>query len=236
MTYTKNKKNNVSHLDENQVVDYLFSHPEFLDKHKEILAEINASHGFNGNVTSLIERQVSILRDKNKESGRLIEAYRSRYEQGMKNFKTINALSQQLLETQTLTRFYQLFKQEMLGLYAASQVRLYLFINNISSMNIEGISVLRSDADLRFMFTELLNRNKPLCGSLQAEHLTALFHSSADSLCSTVIVPLKCRRWVGLLALGSQCKDQYSHGVELELLVLLSKLLTLYIQKELESN
>ncbi len=235
MTYTKNNNSSAYITDENQVVDFLTSHPGFLNKHKEILDKIDVSHGYDGNVASLIERQVSMLREQNKGLSQVIEEYQSRYEKGINNFKTINTLSERLVETETLADFYRLFKQKMLDLYATNQVKLYLFIDEEYLLDIEGMPVLKRDANLRPMFTELLNRNKPLCGSLQAEHMISLFNKSADKIRSTVIVPLKCKNWEGLLVLGSQHKDQYSHGVELELLVSLSKLLTLCIQKELES-
>ncbi|HLQ86228.1 MAG TPA: DUF484 family protein, partial [Salinisphaeraceae bacterium] len=53
-------------LDEADVVAFLQQHPEFLQQHPEVLASLELRHD-SGTAASLIERQVVLLRDQNRE-------------------------------------------------------------------------------------------------------------------------------------------------------------------------
>jgi uncharacterized protein YigA (DUF484 family) len=68
------------------------------------------------------------------------------------------------------------------------------------------------------MFTELFHHNKPLCDSLQTEHIEALLGAEIESIHSTVLIPVQQSDWHGLLVLGSTMQDQYSHGFKIDLL------------------
>lgn len=48
-----------------RVLTYLRSHPDLLDRHPEILADLTIPHGTGLGAASLIERQVQVLRDRN---------------------------------------------------------------------------------------------------------------------------------------------------------------------------
>jgi uncharacterized protein YigA (DUF484 family) len=49
-----------------QVAQYLHDNPGFFDAHGELLASITVPHPHGGRAVSLVERQVDLLRDKNK--------------------------------------------------------------------------------------------------------------------------------------------------------------------------
>src|SRR5699024_1704250 len=53
-------------LDEAAVVEYLQQHADFLQRHPDVLAEQAVSHD-SGAAASLIERQVGVLRDNNRQ-------------------------------------------------------------------------------------------------------------------------------------------------------------------------
>lgn len=50
---------------EQQVVDYLLQHPDFFHSHLELLNDLKVPHQ-SGSAVSLVERQVSVLREKNR--------------------------------------------------------------------------------------------------------------------------------------------------------------------------
>jgi len=49
-----------------QVARFLHDHPEFFDAHPDLLASITVPHAHGGRAVSLVERQVDLLREKNK--------------------------------------------------------------------------------------------------------------------------------------------------------------------------
>ena len=74
------------------------------------------------------------------------------------------------------------------------------------------------------MFTEILNRNKPLCSSLQTEQLQMLFSKDAEKIRSNLLLPIKQSNLDGLLVLGSHERNKYSIGEDLDLLVFANEL------------
>jgi hypothetical protein len=99
-----------------------------------------------------------------------------------------------------------------------SEFRLFVFSDQPDPDVGPGVKFLPRTAKLKHMFIELINRNKPLCGSLQDEHIRVLFQAAAGHVNSTVIVPLKYARWEGLAALGSQERGRYGRGFELDMI------------------
>jgi len=54
-----------SELTDQEVADYLRDHPDFLIERPALLAEIELPHAGDTGATSLVERQVAILRERN---------------------------------------------------------------------------------------------------------------------------------------------------------------------------
>lgn len=97
--------------------------------------------------------------------------------------------------------------------------------------HIGGIHFLNNESKIRYMFIELLNRNKPLCSSLQTEQLQTLFNKDTDKVKSNLLIPIKQANWSGLLVLGSAERDQYGVGEELDMLVFISELLSFKLEQ-----
>jgi uncharacterized protein YigA (DUF484 family) len=52
-------------MDENVIADYLQSHPEFFQRHEDLLQTLQVPH--QAGTASLIERQVAVLREKSRD-------------------------------------------------------------------------------------------------------------------------------------------------------------------------
>src|ERR1044071_3421073 len=50
---------------EAEIADYLQQHPDFFERHTNVLARLKLPHSRDGAAVSLIERQVQVLRTKN---------------------------------------------------------------------------------------------------------------------------------------------------------------------------
>ncbi|NLD53522.1 MAG: DUF484 family protein [Burkholderiaceae bacterium] len=78
-------------LDDTQVADWLHAHPEFFDQHADLLAEVRLRHPHGGRAISLVERQVLVLRERNKAlEARLADLIRI----GQDNDAIVNRLQQ----------------------------------------------------------------------------------------------------------------------------------------------
>ena len=73
MTSQANAESEATQPDATQVHDYLAIHAEFFNEYPELLADMQLSHA-SGKAVSLIERQVQVLREQNRDlKQRLLE-------------------------------------------------------------------------------------------------------------------------------------------------------------------
>jgi len=230
LTYSYNNKNKQIPLSEESVFSYLSANPNFLVQNHSLLKEISIPHLLDENIPSLIEHQVRILRDENNKLKNNIEENNNR--SILKDVLRKNIFNSifELFKTKKVIDFNKSLCSFLEKLYETSYVRLFIFNYGAEDKKIGNIYFHKDDPKLRFMFTEILNRNKPLCSSLQAEQLQMLFSKDAEKIRSNLLLPIKQSNLEGLLALGSHEMNKYSIGEDLDLLVFASELAVFKLQ------
>lgn len=211
-------------LSAEQVEDYLWRHPHFLIDRPELLAALNIQHDTPDNVASLIERQISLLRNEHTRLQKQLAA-------STDNLKAQQALTERaldtslkLLEAGSLEALYGNLQEFTRQHYDTEHISLSLFLDRDLPIGNSVVSVLGRNDKLRILLVELFNRQQPLFDSLQHEHLDLLFGKSAGDVHSTALLPLFGNDWDGLLALGSCSRDRYHRGQAFELLKYLTRI------------
>lgn len=212
-----------------EIADYLRNHPDFFIKHPEILPELKIPHETDVNVASLIEYQVAHLRQQSAELQNTMHHMEHIANVQRKFSEHVHTLSLQLLAADDPEELYNTLHKGLKSYYSADRILLLIFKKAEGLKNYSGLRFFKSDSKLRFMFTEIFHQSKPLCGSLQEEHLLALFHKDAEIIKSTALLPFQQSDWNGLLVLGSRERNQYSHGFELDLLGYIATICSLVI-------
>jgi len=217
-----------------QVKDYLDAHPDFFVQRPELLAGLHLPHTSGRNVASLIEYQVIRLRQELEELHHRIS--RMEYDAGIHRrlIAHVHAMSLELLAARTLQDLHHILRRDLKVNYSADKVLLLIFTRARNGKFREELTLHDPGSSLCRMFAELFQRDKPLCGSLQEEHLQALFGADCEEIKSTVLLPYACAEWRELLVLGSYTENRYSHGFELDLLEFLNMLLNNAIRKSLK--
>ena len=208
------------------IIEYLRNHPDFFVEHTDILSELNIPHdtpgqlASTGNVASLIEHQVAQLRHENSSLHENLEKSEDDVAHQRDLARTTHDLSLQLMKVDSLKALNDLLSKNLRQHYQAERFLFLVFKTPIDSEDCSGIRFLEANSKLAFMFTELFHHNKPLCDSLQSEHIDALFGimDGAESIRSTALIPVQQSDWHGMLVLGSKKQDQYCHGFEMDLL------------------
>jgi len=202
------------------IIEYLRNHPDFFVERTDILSELNIPHNTSGNVSSLIEHQVAQLRQENSSLNEHLEKSEEDVVHQRKLAKDTHALSLQLMKVESLKALNDLLSKSLRQHYQADQFLFLVFKTPIDSEDCSNIRFHDTNSKLAFMFTELFHHNKPLCDSLQTEHIDALFETigETESIRSTAIIPVQQSDWHGMLVLGSNKQDQYCHGFEMDLL------------------
>jgi Uncharacterized protein conserved in bacteria len=214
-----------------KIADYLYSHPDFFLEHPELLPGLNIPCTSDRNVASLLEYQVARLCRQNSElqSKILQTEHGSDYHRQLS--ECMHKLSLKLLGANTAEDLYDILSAGLKTNYGADRVKLLIFTRHKIRKNRSGMGFFDTNNALRFMFAELFHRGKPLCGSLQEEHLRALFGQDSESIKSTVLLPWEDGDWRALLALGSYEANRYSYGQGLDLLCFLNDFINKKLRK-----
>ena len=225
-----------SGTDNENIGEYLARNPDFFVKNPELLTKLFIPHITPDNVSSLIEYQVDVLRRNLAEANREITSLHNHLENIRQDTTGIHKLTLQLVSAGTINEIYRHTSKCLKDIYHADRVLLFLFCEFSNYGADSDLKCLGNTHHLKFMFTEIFHRNKPLCNSLQEEHIRALFAEDHQQIKSTVILPLQADSWQGLLVTGSRKSNCYGHGFELDLLVYLGSILNLCITTILDKD
>lgn len=214
------------------VIDYLERNPDIFLDDPSLLSKLNLPH-INGNkVSSLIEYQVDRLR-KNE---RLLETQLEELTDSQKKDENLaEEAHKQVLALMKVESIETLYDKLFLFLkheYQSSHLLIFLFTEKRPYPDYRNLRFKPIHSKLRYLFSGLYNVNKPLCDSLPAEYIDALFGKESNKIKSTVTLPIKNEGVLGLFILGSQQYNTYKQGFSIQILdhlkdVFLQKYITL---------
>ena len=211
---------------ENAVIEFLTRNPDFLIRHPDLLRRLTVPHGFDGKAVSLLEYQARLLRER---LDALEQQYQSEclksdaHRRLSKNLKTFLARLYASRSTAQLLDALKIFLNQH---FSASSIRIFAAAHAANGSATTSGILYPLDAWRRGLFTLILNNPKPLCDSLQYEHLAALFGEEADRIHSSVLIPLRFRNAEALLALGSREWHKYRQSLELDILTVVTEILS----------
>lgn len=196
------KENASSTCGENDVEAYLRSHPEFFVDNPDLLTELEVPHPAGGAV-SLIERQVALIRQENKQHR---ERIRELVEIARSNESIVNKLHQltiQLVTSSTVQEYSNKIKQLLCDDFLSNHVSLVLFKENMFDETGDAILVSRSDSAV-LSFEGILQNGHAVCGQFSKSQRYFLFGDSALEVKSMALIPLNDGdNMLGMLAIGN---------------------------------
>ncbi len=196
-------------IDVDTVVAYLRDHNDFFLQHPQLLAELDIPHMEGDGVVSLIERQVSVLRDRHR-----------------KEQEQLYALVQTARENERVAERLHRIAVEVVGfrdvddaLDSVSQLIKELFSVEYVSFRITAQRGDRAEyVDPRSPdFADLyhrVNRGRSVCDNQITPSARAFLFGEEADVASAVFIPLGGKRPCGILALGSPRQDRFTaeHG------------------------
>lgn len=207
-------------LTESAVHDYLAGHPDFFERHGALLDSLSLPHA-SGDAVSLVERQVSVLRQKELKLERqlkeLIEVARSNDVIAAK----IHALTLQLMASSDLKATVSSIEEAVRSGFNADQAVLVVFGDPSAFKDIDAgrffRAIEREDAAMK-PFGTFLGGSGPRCGQARDAQLEYLFRDDAQEIGSVALVPLGSKSQIGFLAIGSIESDRFHPGMSIDFL------------------
>lgn len=215
------------------VQSYLQSNPDFFARHGELLSSLRLPH-ITGGAVSLVERQVSVLRQKDLKLERklkeLLGVARANDLLGDK----IHNLAIALLGATDLAETLNICEKSLRVDFDASQSILVLFRDPdlFAAVKVGRFfrPVLRQDSAVK-AFDTFLKRNNPRCGQVRDAQRDFLFGHETDEIGSCALVPLGAKAELGFLAIGSVDADRFHPGMSTDFLARLGQLIAAALQR-----
>lgn len=213
-----------------QVAEYLAAHPDFFDAHVGLLEKLYVPHQ-RGTTVSLVERQTSLLRERNQKlHGHLAELIEIARHNDIQ-FEKTKRMVLSLLEAQTLDDVAIAIEESLCQDFYGDDARLILFSD--APFDVNSLRILsRSDCSL---VQPLVETSMPSCGQLSEPMNRFLFQENATRIQSAAVVPLVKGETLGLLAIGSFDPDYFQSSQGTLFLSYVGEVLSRIVMHILES-
>lgn len=213
-------------LSEDAVHDFLADKPDFFERHADLLSTLKLPHS-SGAAVSLVERQVSVLRQKDLKHERklkeLLEVARANDALSAK----IHQLTLKLLGSSDLSTILSNLEEALRADFDADQSILVLFGDPETFADVKVgrffKATTRDDGALK-AFDTFLKGNGARCGQIRDAQRDFLFGRETDEVGSAALIPLGAKSEIGFLAIGSADADRFHPGMSIDFLGRLGEL------------
>jgi uncharacterized protein YigA (DUF484 family) len=225
-------------LSDETVANFLTNNPDFFHRNPTILAEMSLPHN-SGNATSLIERQVAILRERGIQTrhklGELIEAAK----ENDNLLNTTQSLVIDLINAGSLNNIFTLLQSELHKKFAVESASVIL-ISDTDTQNQYSIDAtfFQDTNDAEERISGIFNNNQSLCGSLRETEAAFIFNDTKYAIGSAAIASKKIERSTGddiivMLAVAHHNADHYNSDTGTLFLDYLCDILTALVKRQL---
>ena len=207
-------------VSEEAVRYYLEQHPDFFERNSALLDQLELPHAAGGAV-SLVERQVSRLRQKElkmqRQLNELVDVARDNDRLSAK----IHEMTLQLLAANDLQATISVLEEAMRSGFGADQAVLVHFGDPTMFEDISAgrfFRVVARKGEALKPFETYLEGSGPRCGQARDSQRNYLFHDDADEIGSVALVPIGDKAQIGFLAIGSADADRFHPGMSIDFL------------------
>lgn len=216
------------------VHEYLSEHPDFFERHDDLLDSLRLPH-VTGATVSLVERQVSMLRQKDLKLERrlreLLEVARTNDVLAEK----IHQLALRLLAAQGMQETLLACENALRTGFDADQSVLVLFAADPDVFKeVDAGRVFRAierDHPALRAFDSFLSASTPRCGQIRDAQRDFLFGTETNEVGSCALVPLGTKCEIGFLAVGSADADRFSPAMSMDFVSRLGELIAVALKR-----
>ncbi|MDH5633481.1 MAG: DUF484 family protein [Gammaproteobacteria bacterium] len=195
------------------VARYLKEQQDYFERHPELLTHLNLSHD-SGSATSLIERQVQVLRDRNNNLARQLDELVSvaRDNDGLSQW--VHRYSLALMSCNNLETVLDTNITLLIDDLDLEQVVTLFNWSDDSLADRSEFSLAGKDELKQLLSSIFGHEHRPLCGYQASETtMEALFGEALADIQSCALIPLGKKPVAGILALGSNDPTRFQEDM-----------------------
>lgn len=216
-------------LSDTDVAAYLRSHPDYFDRHPGMLAHLKLPHDNGANTVSLIERQVAILREKNRKLDQKLRELIGLARANDALAGKIHRFSLGLIGAGNRAEVLASIERTLHGELGSDRSMLVLFDDDDKAAGdlFESGFVRRvaRDDDGLAPLRSFLHTSRPRCGQVKGAKRDFLFGSEASDIRSAALIPLGEKAARGFVAIGSRDPSRFHPGMSTDFLARLGELI-----------
>jgi len=204
-----------------QVAEYLSANPDFFSDRDSLLALMTLPHQ-QGGAVSLVERQVSVLRDRNRSTKNHLDDLLNAARRNNEIFDKCQSLILSLLAAKDAITFFDALESGLKHEFDCHAYSLVIFSDDPEQINIFTSRV--SLANAKEYVGDLIKGTKPSLGALRPSEQDFLFPNASSKVKSAAVLPIKTRSinkdatfehiQIALLSIGSNRKDYFDASMD----------------------
>ncbi len=202
----------IPNLNEDSVAGYLKQNHDFFERNNQLLEELQLTHKTHGAV-SLIERQVSLLRDANRQHKKQLKELIDIAKENDRLNEAMHQLTLGILKAKSIDDILNTTTRQLKEQFNSEYVSIQLVAEGFPDIaTSETLLLIGKEQAQNGALNNILNRGKPICGKLTSEQLHACFGEQAKETLSAAIIPLKKPHsgdLQGFIAVGSTKIDRF---------------------------
>jgi len=174
-------------LSSQEVASYLKANPEFFIEQEDLLADLSLPHK-SGTAISLLERQVTILRDRGADARQKLNNLLENAHNNDQLFDTTRNLVLALLRARDATEIAAV-TQDQLSHHSNIDACEFILIDK---KNLKVAVSVRTETEniLKEKFADVFRLNRTYCGAISKEQTQYLFPGQNNNIKSTAICPV----------------------------------------------
>ena len=219
---------------EQQLLELVKDCPDILVRHPALLAELEVPHETGGAV-SLIERQVSVLRERLQLTDKRLRELMDIARSNERLAESRQRLAINLLGARDLDDVISIVLDELRNELGADCTTMRLLTGDQDRLDRKPGLFVDTNTEALRAFATMLDNRKPICGRTTTEQNDFLFGDGAAQVASASVIPLVAGAPLGLLALGSRDENRFTIALGTDFLAQIGELVSAALAVHLET-
>ncbi|PCI75900.1 MAG: hypothetical protein COB20_11800 [SAR86 cluster bacterium] len=199
-------------LSAEEVASYLKANPEFFIEQEELLADLSLPHE-SGKAISLLERQVTILRDRGADARQKLNNLLENARNNDQLFDTTRNLVLALLRAKDVTEIANVTQDQLSNHTNIDSCEVIL----VDKKGLKVADSVRTEPEdiLKKQFADVFRLKRTHCGSISEEQTQHLFPAQGNRIKSTALCPVISNGNVlALIAFGNQSDNYFNVNLD----------------------
>lgn len=188
------------------VAQFLQENPQFFETYADMLSEIKIPQPYDGRAISISERQISALREKNRLLQEKLHELINIGENNDTIGEKMHRLAVSLLEFNSVEELLHGLNYNLCEDFSIPHVVMRLWYLNDIKSNLKRPEFSSVSKAVKISVESM---RKPHCGAQISDDIKPWFGQDAKYLQSFSIIPLRRKRTIGLLVMGSPDAERF---------------------------